>query len=262
MANPVERSIEAMWEHYHEPISLADLASTANLSRFHFARVFRARTGTSPGRFLAAVRLSRAKQLLQESSLSITTISYRIGYNSVGTFTSRFTASVGMSPTRYRRLSRSHAGIGPPAAAAPAQGAGRRNRVVGTVRLPLSETPVRIYVAAFDGVIAEGLPSSWDVLDGERTRFDLGALPDGERFIRAAAVGLRDVEQDPWRRDPLFVDGRRVEPGPDARVIELELVLRPTCVLDPPVLTALPELDSRHPPSRPPAPIRRPRAPG
>jgi AraC-like DNA-binding protein len=246
MENPVERSIEAMWEHYHEPISLADLAQTANLSRFYFARVFRASTGTSPGRFLAAVRLRRAKQLLLESSLSITAISYRIGYNSVGTFTSRFTASVGMSPTRYRWLSRSQTGIGPLTAAAPPPGAGRRrNCVVGTVRLPACEVPLRIYVAAFAGPIAEGIPSSCDVLDGARVRFELRAIPDGLWYIRAAAVALREVEKAPWKREPLFVDGRRVESGPQARVIELELDLHPTGVLDPPILTALPELDSR-----------------
>ncbi|MBR7831984.1 helix-turn-helix transcriptional regulator [Actinospica durhamensis] len=250
MVNPVERAIETMWEHYHEPISLADLAAAANLSRFYFARVFRASTGTSPGRFLAAIRLSRAKQLLLESSLSITAISYRIGYNSVGTFTSRFTASVGMSPTRYRWRSRSHAGIGPLTAAAPPQGAGRRrNRVVGTVCLPPCETPVRVYVAAFDGAVAEGLPSSCDILDGERTQFELSALPDGEWFIRAAAVGLRGPVAGPWRRQPLFVDGQQIAAGPDARVIQLALDLHPTGVLDLPILTALPELDCRHPPS-------------
>jgi AraC-like DNA-binding protein len=249
MVNPVERSIETMWEHYHEPISLADLARTANLSRFYFARVFRASTGTSPGRFLAAVRLRRAKQLLLESSLSITAISYRIGYNSVGTFTSRFTASVGMSPTRYRWLARSQAGIGPLTAAAPPQGAGRRRHcVVGTVRLP-SAADVRIYVAAYTGPIAEGIPIACDVLDGPRTRFELRAIPDGEWFIRAAAVALRDVEKDPWKREPLFVEGRRVQLGAESRIIELELMMHRTGVLDPPILTALPELDSRHLPA-------------
>src|SRR5579859_5367880 len=105
MQAAIERAIDTMWARYHEPLSLADIADTAILSKFYFSRVFRNFTGTSPGRFLTAIRLSKAKQLLLETSLSVAEISYMVGYNSLGTFTSRFTHSVGVSPARYRALS-------------------------------------------------------------------------------------------------------------------------------------------------------------
>ena len=121
MQTAVERAIDTMWSRYHEPLSLADMADTAILSKFYFSRVFRTLTGTSPGRFLTAIRLTKAKQLLLETSLSVTEISYMVGYNSLGTFTSRFTRSVGVPPARYRALSRG--GVLPPSSfSGPARG--------------------------------------------------------------------------------------------------------------------------------------------
>jgi len=96
MQAAVERAIKSMWERYDEPLTLAELADAAILSRFYFSRVFRNVTGTSPGRFLTAIRLYKAKNLLLSTSLSVTELSYRVGYNSLGTFTTRFTKSVGV----------------------------------------------------------------------------------------------------------------------------------------------------------------------
>ena len=79
------------------------MARAAMFSKFHFSRIFRRVTGVSPGRFLSAIRLQEAKHLLVSTTLNVADISLRVGYNSVGTFSSRFTRSVGMSPTAYRR---------------------------------------------------------------------------------------------------------------------------------------------------------------
>lgn len=102
----IERSIKAMWNHHADPLSLGQLAETAFYSKFHYSRMFNEATGTSPGRFLAAIRLFMAKRHLLETAASVSDITYRVGYNSLGTFTSRFTRSVGIAPTRYRFLAR------------------------------------------------------------------------------------------------------------------------------------------------------------
>ncbi|WP_425548153.1 helix-turn-helix transcriptional regulator [Actinoplanes cyaneus] len=73
-------------------------------SKFHFTRIFQRVTGLSPGRFLSALRIQRAKHLLAETSLNVADISALVGYNSVGTFSTRFARSIGHSPTAYRRL--------------------------------------------------------------------------------------------------------------------------------------------------------------
>lgn len=237
MQPAVEHAIEVMWDRYDEPLTLSEMAAAASLSRFHFSRVFRSLTGTSPCRFLAAVRLSKAKNILLQSSRNVTDIAYEVGYNSLGTFTSRFTKSVGVSPARYRQLSRS----GMPAPL-PAVVPGAHGVVRGLVGLPATVAPLRIYIGAFDSPIAQGMPVACDVLDAPGP-FRLDGVPDGAWFIRAAAVGLRDVDPRPWIRRPLFVGA--VEPLHIRRdrSVDLDLELHPLGLLDLPVLVALPELD-------------------
>src|SRR2546430_14701048 len=92
-----------MRENLGEPLTVDDMAREALFSKFHFTRIFQRTTGVSPGRFLSALRLQQAKRLLVSTSLNVADISLRVGYNSVGTFSSRFTRSVGLCPTEYRR---------------------------------------------------------------------------------------------------------------------------------------------------------------
>lgn len=80
------------------------MAEIASMSVYHFARVFREQTGLPPATYLAALRLSEAKRLLIETSLSVADICSKVGYNSIGTFTSRFTQVVGMSPGKFRAV--------------------------------------------------------------------------------------------------------------------------------------------------------------
>nr|WP_232075352.1 AraC family transcriptional regulator [Phytohabitans suffuscus] len=104
MEEIIERVIRHLKLHLGDPISIDDMARSARLSKFHFSRVFRRVTGMSPGRYLSTLRLNEAKRLLVETSLNVTDISHRVGYTSVGTFTTRFTNSVGISPTAFRRF--------------------------------------------------------------------------------------------------------------------------------------------------------------
>src|SRR5216683_4350607 len=99
----VERAIQIMHTHLHELLTLEDLASVAYLSPFHFNRVFRRLIGIPPGEFLSALRFQTARRLLLTTSLSVTDICFEVGYTSTGSFTSRFTQLVGLSPRLLRR---------------------------------------------------------------------------------------------------------------------------------------------------------------
>lgn len=238
----VEQAISTMWSRYGEPLSLDTLADSAILSKFYFTRVFRSVTGTSPGRFLAAIRLFKAKNLLLQTTLSVTEIAYQVGYNSLGTFTSRFTRSVGISPGRYRSASSAsrHALPDRPAPAAAAPGIGE---VSGSVTIPCDE-PVRVYIGAFSSPVVEGVPADCAVLDLSGT-YTLRHLPCGTWHIRAAAVGVRDIDPRPWARRPLLLgNGGSVVLRPSDRAVQPELRLRPAAFTDLPILLALPELDN------------------
>lgn len=100
----VLRSIGVMRENLGYEHSLRTLAQVAWLSPFHFHRVFHKVTESTPARFLAAWRMAEAKRLLAYTPESVTDICMRIGYSSLGTFTSQFTRMVGVSPGRFRRL--------------------------------------------------------------------------------------------------------------------------------------------------------------
>ncbi|WP_367138208.1 helix-turn-helix domain-containing protein [Saccharothrix sp. HUAS TT1] len=102
MHDAVQRAIKMMRANYYEPLTLRDVAGAALVSPFHFSRLFHAAVGVPPGRYLTAVRLFEAKRLLLTTWMNVADIVATIGYSSVGTFTTRFTRAVGLSPTQYR----------------------------------------------------------------------------------------------------------------------------------------------------------------
>src|SRR5579859_254005 len=81
------------------------MAQAANLSKFHFARAFTKAYGETPRTYLTRRRIERAKDLLRAANLTITEICLLVGFESLGSFSSRFHKLVGMSPTEYRRAS-------------------------------------------------------------------------------------------------------------------------------------------------------------
>jgi AraC-like DNA-binding protein len=87
---------------YFEPLDVSDLASAAGLSRAHFSREFRRAFGESPHAYLLTRRLERAAALLRATDRSVADICFSVGLQSVGSFTTSFTRSFGVSPTAYR----------------------------------------------------------------------------------------------------------------------------------------------------------------
>jgi len=87
---------------YFEPLTVDDLARAARLSRAHFSREFRREFGESPHAYLLTRRLERAASLLQATDRSVAEICFAVGLQSVGSFTSSFSRTYGISPTAYR----------------------------------------------------------------------------------------------------------------------------------------------------------------
>jgi AraC family transcriptional regulator len=235
-----------MWDRYNEPLSLDAMADSAFLSRFYFSRLFRSTTGTSPGRFLTAIRLYKAKNLLLETDMSVTDIAYGVGYNSLGTFISRFTRSVGISPARYRWLAEQ--GI-PQLARPTAVGPRRRGTISGRLALPPIDVPVKVYVGVFDSPIVQGLPAACDILEASGS-YILRDVPEGEWYVRAAAIALDDIASQPSMRRPLAVGAHDPIAVIGGTSLTVDLELHHTGIFDLPILIALPELDSHTAASR------------
>jgi AraC-like DNA-binding protein len=88
--------------HYFEPLGVEDLSRAAGLSRAHFSREFRRAFGESPHAYLLTRRLERAAALLRNTDRSVVDICFSVGLKSLGSFTTCFTRTYGMSPTAYR----------------------------------------------------------------------------------------------------------------------------------------------------------------
>ena len=87
---------------YAEPLGVDDLAHCAGLSRAHFSREFRRSFGESPHAYLLTRRLERAAAYLRTTDRSVTDVCFAVGLRSVGSFTTSFTRTYGISPTAYR----------------------------------------------------------------------------------------------------------------------------------------------------------------
>ena len=97
---------------YAQPLDVEALARDAHMSAGHFSRQFRQAYGESPYGYLMTRRIERAMALLRRGDLSVTEVCFEVGCSSLGSFSSRFTDLVGMSPSAYRRqAARATAGI-------------------------------------------------------------------------------------------------------------------------------------------------------
>ncbi|MET0539908.1 MAG: AraC family transcriptional regulator, partial [Xanthobacteraceae bacterium] len=88
--------------HLAESISIEMLAELAELSAFHFSRVFKRTTGMTPMQFVTRERMLQAQQLIRETSRSLIEIALEVGYTSPSHFAQVFRRTVGMAPTEFR----------------------------------------------------------------------------------------------------------------------------------------------------------------
>ncbi|MER7577161.1 helix-turn-helix domain-containing protein [Streptomyces sp. NPDC126514] len=90
-------------ERLGEPLTLADLAAHARMSRRTFARRFNEEVGLSPGRWLIQQRVARARHLLEASDLPVDHIAGEVGFATGASLRQHLHAAIGVSPQAYRR---------------------------------------------------------------------------------------------------------------------------------------------------------------
>lgn len=238
--------IAAMRDDVAAPHTLDSLAELACLSPFHFARVFRLVTGVPPNTFLTALRYERAKELLLGSDLSVTDICFEVGYESLGTFTTRFKQLVGLSPLELRQLPGVldeyvdlHTVEEPLSLVNP-----RGARLDGMISDPSGEGGPT-YIGLFPNGIAVSRPVAGTYLPRPGA-FTIGPIPPGTYRLLVASlpVSPADFAAQLQPRASLFVaaDTEPIQVTTTGDALFCQVSLRPIEATDPPVLTALPAL--------------------
>ena len=232
----VLRAIQMIQERYSEPLTLSGLASEVFVSPFHFSRIFAKATGVTPGRFLTAVRLFEAKRLLLTTSHTVSDIVCGVGYSSVGTFTSRFSRAVGMTPTQYREpeVAQLLVAVSPhfqrlpplPALRAAGRSCASMPGGTGALALQLELPPGAAKADVLVGVFADVVPQCGPVAFGGLANTHSGELtingvPEGEWTVIAVAehqqgaafsVGTAPMRMSPFGRAFLPMELRAPAP--------------------------------------------------
>jgi len=98
----IARAIEFIRVNFDKDFSLKDVSGVANLSPYHFIRVFKGQTGKTPYEFLMDFKIEKARELLTAGKLTVTEVCYQCGFNNRSHFASAFKRRVGITPTSYR----------------------------------------------------------------------------------------------------------------------------------------------------------------
>jgi AraC family transcriptional regulator len=245
----VQRVVSSIAGRLDHALGNEALARIACLSPYYFSRVFRSVTGVPPIQFLYAMRLQRAKELLIYTEQNITDVCLEVGYASLGTFTSRFKAVVGTTPTQFRRLSREMEGMLlsdlRSIFRAPNDAPAHAGVVTGTIKVPQLFEGV-VFVGLYRSAIPEGEPLACSIASPNNT-FAIPTSRARSGYLMAVAV--------PWtaRGASLFTlqgfarakTGLLTFDNNSGRPASCELDLRSAQSSDPPILTAMPVLITR-----------------
>jgi AraC family transcriptional regulator len=87
----------------NEDLSLTELAAAIGLSQFHFTRLFKNATGTTPHQYVLSLRIARARNLLQQTKLPVSQVAAMSGFKGVTQFNRAFSKLTGTTPSEFRR---------------------------------------------------------------------------------------------------------------------------------------------------------------
>ena len=99
----VDRAMQMISANLHRKLSLEELAEQVHISVPYLYKLFQVHLGTSPGKYIAKIRIEECKILLREGQMSMSQIAARMGFSSQQQFSRQFSAICGISPTQYLR---------------------------------------------------------------------------------------------------------------------------------------------------------------
>lgn len=101
-ARRLHRVLEYIAANLSRPVSLTEIATIADMSAYHFARLFKVSIGLSPHQYVLNQRIESAKQLLLSGEDSVIDVALACGFNDPSSFSKTFRKATGVTPTQYR----------------------------------------------------------------------------------------------------------------------------------------------------------------
>ncbi|WP_407270336.1 helix-turn-helix domain-containing protein [Radiobacillus sp. PE A8.2] len=240
----VVKAIEFMRINLDKQITSEDLARSVGYSPYHFTRIFKEVTGISPRHFLSALRVEAGKEILvNASSPSVLKTLLSIGFQSIGTFSTKFKQFVGLSPKKFQLNARLlHKYINQYQNDEVILNT-KFNSPIITINLDVPNSfKGLIFIGLFPRPIPDQKPIMGTVVK-DQTRCVFTCIPPGNYFIMAAAI--------PWSMNPkdyfILDKALRGKIDPVVQVAkdtdtEQTISLREALPTDPPILINLPQL--------------------
>lgn len=101
---PFHSIIQYIEQNLPSSIELGILAHQANLSKYHFCRMFKKITGSAPMKYVLNLRIEKAKELLRSKHNTVLSVAFQVGFKDVSNFTKQFKKMTGMTPAFYKQL--------------------------------------------------------------------------------------------------------------------------------------------------------------
>ena len=99
----IRKTADYLSMHYKESMDLDHLLNMANMSKSYYVRQFRQYIGTTPYNYLLSVRITKAKEMLEVTDMTIHEIAMETGFSDDASFSTRFSSMTGISPLKYRK---------------------------------------------------------------------------------------------------------------------------------------------------------------
>ncbi len=100
----IKRAVDFIRENYYADYSLEMLAKIADISPYHFIRLFKKHTGKTPYDYIIHMKIEKAKELLRRKDFTITQVCFQCGFNNHSHFTTLFKKRIGVTPSQYKAL--------------------------------------------------------------------------------------------------------------------------------------------------------------
>ena len=101
---PIRVAKQYIAQNYSKPVTLEDVCAAIGFSVSYFSTLFKKETGEGFSRYLSRVRIERAKELLQDTNLSVAEICGQVGYSDIKHFTGTFKKMTNLSPGQFRKI--------------------------------------------------------------------------------------------------------------------------------------------------------------